>query len=106
VYELIGAPVIVKDRRPTRPEDGRLAGSTVTLDQCVLNMVRLAGASFAHSVSMASLVPARVIHLEARLGTLEPGKDANFSVVDQDMRVFRTVVKGRIVFEHSMAAIS
>lgn len=106
VYELIGAPVIVKDRRATRPEDGRLAGSTVTLDQCVLNMVRLAGASFAHSVSMASLVPARVIHLEARLGTLEPGKDANFSVVDQDMRVFRTVVKGRIVFEHSMAAIS
>ena len=101
VYELIGSPVIVKNGRATRPDDGRLAGGTSTLNQCVFNMVRMVGVPFSKSVRMANLTPARMLHLDYRLGTLEAGKDASFSIVDKEMRIYQTIVHGRIVYDRN-----
>jgi N-acetylglucosamine-6-phosphate deacetylase len=101
VYELLGGPVIVKDGRATRPEDGRLAGGTSTLNHCVCNMVQMAGVPFSESVKMASLTPARVLHLNHRLGSLEAGKSASFVIVDKELRVYQTMVKGRVVYNRN-----
>jgi N-acetylglucosamine-6-phosphate deacetylase len=98
-YELIGSPVVVKDGQARRPEDGRLAGSTATLNRCVANMIRLGGASFPQAVQMASLNPARVIGCDRQCGTLAAGKEASFALVDQELRVYQTVVKGRVVYD-------
>lgn len=99
LYELVDAPVLVKDGAATRPEDGRLAGSVATLNRCVGNMVRMAGAPFAQAVRMASLNPARLLGCEDRLGSLRPGRDANFVLVDANLRVYRAVVRGKVVYE-------
>ena len=99
VYELIGSPVVVKDGQARRSEDGRLAGSTATLNQCVFNMIHLAGATFEQSVSMASANPARVIHLATHLGSLDTGKDASYALVDEQLQVYRTVLRGRVVYD-------
>jgi len=103
MYELVGAPVMVKNGRAFRPEDGKLAGSAATLNQCVANMITLAGATFSEAVRMASATPARILGLDSRLGSLEAGKDGSYAIVDSDLQVYRTVVKGRIVFESPTA---
>lgn len=65
-----------------RLEDGRLAGSCLSLDMAVRNMVKLAGASLPQAVRMASLVPARVLGLQDTKGSIAVGKDADLILFD------------------------
>jgi len=47
---------------------------------------------------MASFNPARVLGLDDRLGSLQPGKSADLALVDADLNVFMTFVKGKLVY--------
>jgi len=98
LYELLGHQITVKDGLATLA-DGTLAGSTALLNQCVRNIHRDVGLSLGSAVKMASLNPARFLHLQHRLGKLAPGKDASLAVIDQDAQVFLTMVRGKIVFD-------
>jgi len=99
VYDLVGHEVTVKSGRATL-EDGTLAGSTALLSQCVGNAVREVGVSLNHAVQMATLNPARVMGFVDRLGTVAKGKDASLTVIDKDVNVFLTMVKGKIVYQN------
>jgi N-acetylglucosamine-6-phosphate deacetylase len=70
-----------------RLEDGRLAGSCLSLDAAVRNMVALAGASLPQAVRMASLVPARALGLQDTLGSIAVGKTADLVLFDGDVTV-------------------
>ncbi len=96
-YELVGHPVTVKNGMATLA-DGTLAGSTVLLNQCVRNMHLEVGVPLREAVQMASLNPARAMGLDSRLGSLEVGKDASLVVLDDQARVYLTVVRGKIVY--------
>jgi N-acetylglucosamine-6-phosphate deacetylase len=99
VYDLVGHKVTVKDGRATL-EDGTLAGSTAQLNQCVGNAMREVGVPLKHAVQMATLNPARAMGFEDRLGTVAVGKDASLIVIDEDVNVFLTMVKGEIVYQN------
>jgi N-acetylglucosamine-6-phosphate deacetylase len=47
---------------------------------------------------MASLNPARVIGVDDRKGSLEPGKDADLVVIDEEVEVYMTMVRGQEVY--------
>lgn len=96
-YHLLDNPVIVKDGRPTLP-DGTIAGSTVTLIECVRNMHRQLAVPLPDAVRMASLNPARAMDLADRLGSIAVGKDASLTVLDEDMEVWLTMVQGEVVY--------
>ncbi|NPV41856.1 MAG: N-acetylglucosamine-6-phosphate deacetylase [Anaerolineae bacterium] len=96
-YDLLGQKVAVRGGFATLP-DGTIGGSTAALNGCVRNMIRLAGASFKEAVQMASFNPARVLGLDDRLGSLQPGKSADLALVDADLNVFMTFVKGKLVY--------
>ncbi|MDR1175722.1 MAG: N-acetylglucosamine-6-phosphate deacetylase [Treponema sp.] len=70
-----------------RLEDGRLAGSCLSLDIAVWNMVTLAGASLPQAVRMASLVPARALGLQDERGSIAVGKEADLILFDGDISV-------------------
>lgn len=74
------------------------AGSVATIDRCVKNMVKLLGLSIQDAVKMASINPARVIGVDDRKGSLTEGKDADIIILDEDINVAMTMVKGRIVY--------
>jgi N-acetylglucosamine-6-phosphate deacetylase len=97
VYHLLGAKVIVKDGKATQ-EDGTIASSTALLNQCVRNMNRVVGLKMADAVKMASINPARVIGMSELLGSLEIGKWADLTVVDEDFNIYMTMVNGEIVY--------
>jgi N-acetylglucosamine-6-phosphate deacetylase len=90
-YELGGRTVRVRDGAVRLP-DGTLAGSVLTMDGAVRNLVA-SGASLADAAHAASTAPARLLG-RADLGALRPGAPANVTVLDEELRVVRTVVGG------------
>jgi N-acetylglucosamine-6-phosphate deacetylase len=90
-YELGGRPVHVRDGAVRLP-DGRLAGSVLTMDEAVRNLVA-SGASLAEAVYAASTAPAALLGRDD-LGLLRPGAPAHLTVLDDDLRPVRTVVGG------------
>jgi N-acetylglucosamine-6-phosphate deacetylase len=90
-YRLGGRTVRVADGA-VRLQDGTLAGSLLTMDEAVRNLVR-SGADLAGAVHAAATAPARLLG-RADLGELRPGAPAHIAVLDDDLRVMRTVVSG------------
>lgn len=81
-----------------RTASGSLAGSTLRLNQAVRNMVRFAGVPTATALRMASENPARSLGLGHK-GALAPGKDADVVVLNQDLDVMLTIVRGQVVYD-------
>ena len=80
-------------------ENGTIAGSILTMNLAVRNAMRFAGVSLAEAVRMASLIPARIARCDDRKGSLEPGKDADVTVLDSDFHCRATWVRGGIRYE-------
>lgn len=98
-YQLLGARVTVSGGKATQ-EDGTIAGSSAVLNQCVRNMYREVGFSLSDSIKMATLNPARVIGEAGKRGSLQVGKQTDLIVTDQDMKIYLTMVNGKIVYSH------
>lgn len=80
-----------------RDAEGRLAGSTLTQDAAFRNFVEWTGLPFEDALLGLTLNPARALKLEKK-GVLEPGADADITIVDQSFRVITTFVGGRQVW--------
>jgi N-acetylglucosamine-6-phosphate deacetylase len=72
-----------------RLEDGTLAGSILTMDRAVANMVSL-GVEIDRAIEMASTVPAELLGLDDR-GTIAAGKRADLVALDPDTLEVRAV---------------
>jgi N-acetylglucosamine-6-phosphate deacetylase len=97
-YELGGQAIVVKEGAVRLP-DGTLAGSALTLDQAVRNIAEFTIAPLPEAIQMATLTPARSIGVANRKGSLEPGKDADIVILDDDLSVLKTMVGGEVVYE-------
>jgi N-acetylglucosamine-6-phosphate deacetylase len=95
----LGDRVIHVDERVARLEDGTLAGSVLTMDRAVRNLVSL-GVPLAQAVAAATVVPAGLVG-RPELGTLRPGTTADIAVLDDANHVVRTLVAGREVWAAS-----
>jgi N-acetylglucosamine-6-phosphate deacetylase len=76
-----------------RNEEGRLAGSTLTLDRAVRHMVGL-GVPLADALRMASLGPARRLGLGGKKGVIAPGADADLVFLSEDLQVEGVMSRG------------
>lgn len=82
----------------TRLKDGSsLAGSVLTMNKAVNNVLEWTDLSLEEVVSMASLNPARVLGLHKDMGSIETGKCANLTVFDKDLQIKQTYVYGKPV---------
>ncbi len=97
-YELGGLAVTVEGGKAYLTEGHNIAGSTLTMDAAVRNMVRKVGVSLPDAVRMASLNPARELGIADRKGDIAVGLDADLVLLDESFSVVRTWVQGREVF--------
>ena len=79
--------------------DGTLIGTALSLGQLVLNYQEFTGCSFEEAVNAGSLNPARVLGIDDRKGSIEPGKDADLVIFDENFTVWKTLVGGDLVYE-------
>ena len=96
-YDLGGLKVIVKNSE-ARLGSGNLAGSTLTMNRAVKNMIEKVGINIKESVKMASLNPARLLGLDKDRGSLTPGKRADIVVLDDNFNVVYTIKKGKVIY--------
>lgn len=92
----LGDRQVTVNERDVRLDDGTLAGSILTMDQAVRNLVDL-GASVADAIDAATRVPARLVG-RPELGTLRPGTPADVVVLDDHLDVVRTIVAAAEAF--------
>jgi N-acetylglucosamine-6-phosphate deacetylase len=92
-YQLGTLEVELKDGRCVR--DGNLAGSALTMDRAVRNVMKFAGLDLQQAVRAASMNPAKAVGIKK--GTIELGADADFVVLTPTGEVRATVVKGVVV---------
>lgn len=75
--------------------NGTLAGSVLTLDRAVRNLMEFVGAPLPNAVRAASQNPARVTGVSGRKGALVEGADADIVVLTPRGEVIKTIVRGR-----------
>jgi N-acetylglucosamine-6-phosphate deacetylase len=76
-----------------RNAEGKLAGSTLTLDRALRNIVAL-GTPLADSVRMLTRNPAALLGAEFRKGVLREGFDADIVLLDASLQVKRVWTRG------------
>lgn len=85
-----------------RDRNGGLCGSSLTPDEAMRNYISMAGVDLVRAAHATSLVPARVMGMEADLGSLEVGKLADFVVLDPgELSVLETVIGGKSLYRRS-----
>jgi N-acetylglucosamine-6-phosphate deacetylase len=79
-----------------RNSEGKLAGSTLTLDRALRNIVTL-GIPLAEAVRMLTLNPAALLGIEFKKGALRVGADADILLLDEGLRLTNVWVRGSAV---------
>lgn len=81
-----------------RTADGGLAGSTLTMEGALKNMMRFCGLSLEEALPMLTRVPARSIGLYPQKGSLAVGADADVILWDEERGVQATLIGGELVY--------
>lgn len=100
MYEVAGQHVRVK-KGEARLEDGSLAGSVLTLNIALKNLVQKVGVSLADAVEMASTTPAKILAVDDVRGKIAEGYEADLTILDKDFNALYTIVGGNIVYQKS-----
>jgi N-acetylglucosamine-6-phosphate deacetylase len=94
-YELLGQEIEVAGGE-ARTREGTLAGSILTLDQGLRNVLRFSGVTLSQGIAMASESPARALDLYPERGALKAGSRADLVILDEDFQVTSVMIGGRM----------
>jgi N-acetylglucosamine-6-phosphate deacetylase len=76
-----------------RNAEGKLAGSTLTLDRALRNVVAL-GISLPEAVRMLTANPAKLLGIEFKKGALRTGADADIVLLDESLQITNVWTRG------------
>jgi len=96
-FERMGRTLKVQGGVP-RLADGTIAGSTLTMDRALKNVIDFTGRPLKDVIAMLTSSPARAARVGEHKGQLKRGFDADVVLFDDDFTVQRTIVEGRTVY--------
>ncbi|MFJ2651717.1 N-acetylglucosamine-6-phosphate deacetylase [Streptomyces sp. NPDC087420] len=99
LYQLGPLAVEVKEGVARLVEGGSIAGSTLTLDTAFRRAATVDRLPVGDIVRAISANPAKLLGLYDRVGSLEPGKDADLVVLDAEFSVKGVLHRGEWVIE-------
>jgi N-acetylglucosamine-6-phosphate deacetylase len=94
IYSLGGLEVHVNNGRCEY--QGKLAGSVLTLDRAIRNVMTFAGWQLQQAVRLATLNPAQRLGISDQRGLLAPGRRADLVVLTSEGQVAHTIIGGEI----------
>ena len=95
----LGGMEALSDGEGVRLPDGTLAGSNLSMDDAVANLMAFAGTTLIDAVAAATRAPAAVLGLDHERGVLAPGAVGDLVLLDPDgVGVVATVIGGRVAW--------
>lgn len=91
----LGGQTVIKRGVQCLLEDGVIAGSVLTLNNAVKNLLDHTDLTLPQAFACASLNPAAAIGEAQRIGSLEVGKQADIILCDNDIHVTKTIISGQ-----------
>jgi N-acetylglucosamine-6-phosphate deacetylase len=91
---------IVEQGGVMRDRDGTIAGSCLTSDQAVRNLMKATGITLAEAVACATWAPARALGLDQEIGSLREGLRADLAVWDRRNNISHVFVGGRLTYSN------
>jgi N-acetylglucosamine-6-phosphate deacetylase len=85
-YPLANRRVYLEEGVP-KLKDGTLAGSVLTMDEALRNVLTFTGCMVPEAVRMAAATPARLVGEEGRKGRLASGYEADIVVLSPELSV-------------------
>ncbi|KAJ1720680.1 N-acetyl-glucosamine-6-phosphate deacetylase [Coemansia erecta] len=82
-----GGHVYIKDTNT-------IAGSIITMAECVRNFIKFTGASKVEALENATLHPAQMLGISDKKGSLVHGADADLLILDENLHVQRVFIAG------------
>ena len=95
--QVLGGARVSTEHGAVRNDAGVLAGSVLTMDAAVRNLVEWAGCDLTDAVRCATANPARAVRSTDR-GALVSGARADIVLLDDDLDVVITMCAGEIAF--------
>jgi N-acetylglucosamine-6-phosphate deacetylase len=93
--------VLSCDGEVNRKPNGDLAGSAFGMDRAVRNFFRQSGVSVKDAVKTATINPAGLLNIDEK-GSIEIGKDADLTVIDENFKVLLTLVQGKVEYSSQL----
>ena len=88
-----GGQMLTLKNGEARMPDGALAGSTATLYQCMLNAIAF-GIPVEAAICAATINPAKEVGCDRDLGSITPGKLADFIICDENLKRKAIYIEG------------
>ena len=93
-YHLGVNQVVVEKGDAKLASDGTRAGSTLTQDRALRNLLSFTGLSLEEILPVLTENPAKLIGVYDRKGSIEDGKDADLVVLDEQNQVADVFLQG------------
>lgn len=90
----IGDFKVLVDGNSARLEDGTLAGSILSSDQALRNLIAITGCSLDQAVQTLTSTPAKL--LGENIGQIATGFEADLALLDKELNVKGTIIGGKI----------
>jgi len=95
---LLGDFEVIVDEKSARLADGTLAGSILSLDQAVRNLIDVTGCTLAEALATVTTTPAGAIGVDGERGRIAAGYVADLVLLSPDLRVKMTIAEGEVVY--------
>lgn len=76
---------------------GELSGSLLSINKAVVNMKKHTGITWPEAVRLGSLNPAALLGIDNITGSIEPGKQADIVIMDENAKIHSVLQRGRRV---------
>jgi N-acetylglucosamine-6-phosphate deacetylase len=97
-YQLGDFQVTV-DEKSARLASGILAGSILSLDAALRNLMAFTSCSLEEALPTITTTPATLLDLENQKGNIAPGYDADLVLLTPDLSVECTIIAGQVVYQ-------
>ena len=94
----LGELDVVVDATSARLADGTLAGSILSMDEALRNLIAMTGCSLEEALPTVTTTPARAIGVDRERGRLASGFAADVVLLSEDLHVRATVTAGEITY--------
>jgi len=98
--------VNIEKNRATLVGTSTLAGSIITMNECLRHFRKAAGCSTVEALEAASLHPAQLLGITNKKGTLEYDTDADLVFLDDEFKIHATLISGHPVFVNEHGCVS